>query len=328
MVLFPVLSALAVNFVWKRFLDANLTAQIGVQCQEGFIPPPESLQKSYFTIYTGFHAFDQAICPLVAFFDVLINSADTLPFLTYAIGTSLPLVLLPNVEARRNGQNYLLAHPVIFMLLSQVASVGFIFPVYWLVFIVTGGPRKATENPVHSYNQAHAEALVFGIIVGCAIPSVAMLIMNDFHLTAVWQFYPALVAVFQILHLQFRPPSMYSSSGFSVIQILFFGCFMISSSTHISTVWPVMTDFDALKQLLLPSITPLPHSADLSSHLLDFLKWDMFFAFTSTALAMLWFSRNQQQLCAILLWYLVAIPLLGYGAAIMGVASWAQGILA
>lgn len=328
LVIFSSLSALAVHFIWNRFIEANIGSQIGTQCHRDYTPPADSLQKSYFTPYIGFNVFDETMCPLVAFFDVLINSTDTLPSLTYAIATSLPLVLLPNLEAHRRGQNYFLAYPVIFGLLSQVVSVGVIFPIYWLVFILTGGPQKTAESPLLSYTKARAEALIFGILVGAVIPSVAMLIMNDFHITAIWQFYPALVAVAQFLHIQFRPSSQFSPSGNDLLRILYIGCFIISSSSHISTIWPIVADFSAIKELLVPSLTSLPHSSSLSLHLLEFLKWDITFAYSSTALAMLWFSNNLKELITIILWYSVAIPLLGFAAAVTGVAIWKEGIMA
>ncbi|KJA27480.1 hypothetical protein HYPSUDRAFT_35377 [Hypholoma sublateritium FD-334 SS-4] len=328
LVTFPSLSALAVHFIWNRFIEANIGSQIGTQCHRDYTPPADSLQKSYFTPYTGFDAFDEAMCPLVTFFDALINCTDTLPFLTYAIATSLPLVLIPNVEAHRKGQSCFLAYPVIFGLLSQVVSVGVIFPIYWLVFILTGGPQKTAESPLLSYTKAHAEALIFGIFTGAVIPSVAMLIMNDFHITAIWQFYPVLVAVAQFSHLQFRPSSQFSSSGYDLLRMLYIGCFITSSSSHISTIWPMVADFSAIKEFLTPSLTPLPYSSSLSLHLLESLKWDITFAYSSTALGMLWFSNNLKELVTIILWYSVAIPLLGFAAAVTGVAIWNEGIMA
>ena len=328
LVVFPSLSALAVHFIWNRFIEANLGSQIRIQCHRDYNPPAESRQKSYYTPYTGFNGFDEAMCPLVAFFDILINSEDTLPFLTYAISAALPLVLIPNVESHRKGQSLFLTYPVIFGLLSQVASVGVISPIYWLVFILTGGPQKTAESPLRSYTKAEAEALIFGIVAGAVIPSVAMLILNDFHITAIWQFFPALVAIAQFLHLQFRAASQFSSLGNDLLRMLYIGCFIISSSSHISTIWPIASDFSAIKELLMPSFTSLPHSSSLSLHILEFLKWDITFAYSSTALALLWFSNDLKELITIVLWYTVAIPLLGFAAAVTGVAIWKEGIMA
>ncbi|KAF8969873.1 hypothetical protein BDZ97DRAFT_168294 [Flammula alnicola] len=324
LIVFPPLSALAVHFIWGRFKMAGLGAQIGSQCQLNFVPHPGSPQKHYFTPYTGLRALDGALCPLVAFFDILMGSPDALPFLAYGIGNGLPLVLLPIVESYRVSQSHLVAYPAIWGLITQVATLGVIFPVYWLAFILTGGVKKKDAFGVRSFTQAQAQAIVFGIIVGSVIPSVAMLTMNDFYLTAIWQFYPAFVAVAQLGHLQFN---ISSKSGYGIMQALYLGCFMISSSVHIATVWPIINDFTAVRALLIPMRFPLPPSTDISFHLLDFLKWDIAFAYSSTALAMLWFANSTRQVFKILLWYVVAIPLFGFGAAVMGVAIWRDGIM-
>ncbi|KAF8201580.1 hypothetical protein BJ912DRAFT_507312 [Pholiota molesta] len=211
---------------------------MATQCIPGFIPPSGSTQKAYFTPFTGFTPFDSAMCPLVAFFHTMINSSNTLPYLTYVIGTSLPLALLPNAESYRNSHSRLLKYPVVWGLLTQGAAVGVVFPLYWLVFIVTGGMKKDIRSGINTFTQAQAQALIFAVIIGSVIPSVAMLIMNDFHIIAIWQFYPAFVSIAQILHLKFRPAAKEVTSGYGLMQALYLGAFMICSSAHISTIWP------------------------------------------------------------------------------------------
>ena len=308
---FPTLSALAFTLIFGRHksaLEEGLTAQCS----------PDSMSP-YFLPYTG--PFDQAFCPIVAFFHLLIDFPDSLATLTYTIGIAGPLVLLPIVESSRAGQNTFLAYPVIWGLLTQAATLGVTFPIYWLVFVLT--PKKKDGFGGRSLTQSQAEAIIFSVIVGAVLPSVAMLVMDDFYVTAIWQLYPIYISFAQFLYPQFRSSTQ---SGYRVMQAIYLGCFMISSSVHIAAVWPILKDVNAVKALLMPSFAPLPISNEVHFYALEFLKWDVLFAYTSSALAMLWFANNAKQVFGIILWSTFAIPLLGFGATVMGIAIWKDGM--
>lgn len=306
--------------MFGRFKDARMDLELRSYCQA-------SSTKSYLLHYTGYHVLDKALCPLIAFFHNLMDSPRSFAFLTYALGTSAPLVLLPLFEAYRSDRHPLVAYPVIWSLLTQIATVGIIFPLYCLVFILTGGTRKNRNLTIRSFTQADAEAMVFGLVVGVVIPSAAMVILNDAHITAIWQFYPLIVSIGQLGHLLFRPVSQHGHSGYRTMQALYLGAFIISSSVHISTVWPILSDVTKVKSLLLPSLLPLHPARDMNDHLLDFLKWDIIISDSSMALTMLWFAKNAKQFLKILLWFTIAIPAFGFGAAVMGVAIWRDGAL-
>ncbi|KDR81428.1 hypothetical protein GALMADRAFT_113712 [Galerina marginata CBS 339.88] len=322
LVVFPSLTALAVSMLFGRFKSAGMDLELRAHCQ-----PASPLPTPYLIQYTGLSALDKALCPLVTFFHNIMDSPTSLSFLTYAIGIGAPLILLPLLEAYRTGRRNLMAYPVIWGLLTQIATVAIIIPIYWLVFILVEGSQKSRSLSIRSFAQAEAEAIVFGVIIGAVIPSVAMLTMTDAYLTAIWQIYPAIVSIGQLLHLQFRPVSLHPQSGYRTMQVLYIACFVVSSSVHISTVWPLFNNFAAIKMLLLPSASPLHPSNGLNLHLLDFLKWDVIIAYSATALAMLWFTKNMKQVLTVLLWYSVAIPIFGFGAAVMGVAIWRDGVL-
>jgi len=322
LILFPGLTALAVSMLFGRFNSAGMDLKLRAYCQ-----PSSTLPTTYLIQYTGLSAFDKALCPLVTFFHNIMDSPTSLSFLTYAIGIGAPLILLPLLEACRIGRHGLVAYPVIWGLFMQTATFAVIFPIYWLVFILAEGSQKDRNFSIRSFTQAEAEAMVFGVIIGAVIPSVAMLTMTDPYLTAIWQIYPAIVSIAQLAHLQFRPVSRHPQSGYRTMQVLYIASFIVSSSVHISTVWPIFNDFAAIKTLLLPSLSPLHPSEELNLHLLNFLKWDVIIAYSATALAMLWFTKNIKQVLTVLLWYSTAIPVLGFGAAVMGVAIWRDGVL-
>ncbi|PPQ86860.1 hypothetical protein CVT25_012580 [Psilocybe cyanescens] len=310
--------------MFGRFKAAGMDLQLREHC----LPSASSVPTTYRIDYTGFGGLDRALCPLVTFFHNIMESPTSLSFLSYAIGISGPLITLPLLEAYRLGQSRFILYPVIWGLLSQIATVGIMFPLYWLAFILAEGTRVQRTSKVHSFTQAEAEAIIFGVIIGAVVPSVAMLILGDAHVTAIWQLYPLYVSVAQLAHLQFRPSSKHSQSGIATMQALYLGLFIVSSSMHISTLWPIRNDFAAIKSLLLPSALALHPSKDINNHLLDFLKWDVIIAYSATALALLWFANNVKQVVSILFWYAIAIPVVGFGAAVMGVAIWRDGILA
>jgi hypothetical protein len=123
---------------------------------------------------------------------------------------------------------------------------------YCFVFLILlGGVERGRKSNVCLITQADAEAIVFGIIAlaGAVIPTAAMLVLKDPYVTAIWQIYPVYVTIAHFLHLQIRPASQYSQSGYRIIQALFIGCFIISSSTHISIVWPIINDYDFQRTL-------------------------------------------------------------------------------
>ncbi|CAA7267948.1 unnamed protein product [Cyclocybe aegerita] len=313
--------------MFGRLKSAGLRDKLAGHCLPGFVPSATSFPHAYPPPYTGVSFLDHILCPLITFFQVLMGSEESLSYLAYGIGIGAPLVLLPAIEAYRTGQSLFLAFPVIWGLLTQVATVGAVFPLYWLTVIMTGGVKKTRNYPSGSFKQAEAEAIVFGIIVGAAIPSVAMLVMDDPSIIALWQPYPAYVSVAQFLHLRFRPSSKYSHSGFRTMQVLYLGCLLISSSVHVSTIWPLLGNISQTKAFLIPSLSPLDHAADMRVHILEFLKWDILIAYSATALALLWFARSAMQLVGIIVWYMIGIPLFGFGATVMGVAIWKDDLL-
>ena len=254
-------------------------------------------------------------------------SSTHLSFITYFLGNGGPFVILPIVEAYRTGQNRLLAYPLIWGLGSQLFTMGVTSTVYCFVFLLLGGVERGRKSDIRLITQADAEAIVFGIIAGAVIPTAAMLVLQDPYVTAIWQPYPVYVSIAHFLHLQIRPASQYSQSGHRTIQALFIGCFIVSSSIHISIVWPMINDYETLRELFIPSVSMLDPSTDLTLQVFDFMKWDFTFSFVSMAITSLWFASNLKQFMAIIAWYIGAIPTIGFGAAVIGVAVWRDKVL-
>jgi hypothetical protein len=282
----------------------------------------------YATAYPGFNSFlNASFCPLAEFFAGIFTIPAGLEFTTYISNITLPVLLLPVFEAYRTGQSKLLKYPTIWFLITNWATMGAVYPLYWMTFVLTGGPKLYRKRSAKLYTQAEAEALLFALIAGAVIPTVFLLKMYDSVVLAIWMLYPILMAVAESAHLYFRPPSRHPESGIITLRVLFFGSFILASSAHISTVWPLFKNCDKFKEVLIPLIAPLPTSSLAALHYFDFLKWDLYFTHASTILATFWFAENLNQIFAISLWYIFSIPLVGFGAALAGFAIWRNDLL-
>ncbi|KAF9532362.1 hypothetical protein CPB83DRAFT_807700 [Crepidotus variabilis] len=309
--IFPALSAVAVRLLMLPLIEAKLDLDTG--CRALGI--------------TGKSAIDNPLCSLVDFFTVLMHDTVGQSFLTYAMGISLPLALIPAVEAYRPGQTKLLKYPMAWLLVSQVVSIGITMPLYWMISVLTNGPRKIRHGTTATYRQADVLALAFGLVVGAVVPSVSMMVLDDPVVTALWQIYPAYVAIAQFIHLQVRPHTQHSHSGYTALQVIYFATLLLSSSVHMSTIWPMLKDIESLKTLLIPTLGSLPSSANAAQFCLNFLKWDVTLAYLSTIIASFWSADSLQQGTIMAFWYVLSIPLLGFGASVMGVALWRNGLL-
>jgi len=260
---------------------------------------------------------------LVVFFHAALDEPDAFALLTYFIGTGGPLIAIPAVEGWRAGRSAFIAYPVIFGLLSQTLTIGITFPIYWLVFILSGGANITLGK----IKQAHAEATVFGVMVGATIPSICLLALSDPVVTAIWQPYPIYVSLAQYAHLAFRPASKHAESGYKTIRFMYIGMFILASSAHIATIWPLITDFSTIQRVYLPSLTAPVQSASIGVRVLHFLKWDLALGLASSIIATLWFARNLKETLALAAWNVIATPVFGPGAALTGAAVWRESSL-
>ena len=266
----------------------------------------------------------QCSLPVGRIFPTALNYQDSFVFATYFIVIGAPLVVVPTVEGWRAGRSRFIAYPVIFGILFQIMTVGLTMPLYWLIFILTGGTRSRYLNPANAIiSQAAAEAVVFGIIVGAVIPSVGMLGLNDPYVTAIWQPFPIYISLAQYMHLLFRPSSRYPQSGYQTICGLYIATFILCSSVHIATIWPIIEgDLRMFRRVFVPSITIPPTTIEHGVH--HMLKWDFAVAFVSSNLVTLWFAKSKRQLAFLVAWSAFAIPAFGPGATMIGAFLWRE----
>ncbi|KAF9452848.1 hypothetical protein P691DRAFT_149950 [Macrolepiota fuliginosa MF-IS2] len=314
LLVFPSLSYFAFQYTIGHLFTSGLASKISSQCSSQGI-------SSYALPYINVPSLDQQLCGLVVFFHEAMVPGDSLTFLYYFIGVGAIFTVAPAVESYRTNRSIFIAFPVLFGLLSQVLTIGATVPLYWLVFFLSGGRAKFDQAiPV---TRAHAEAIIFGLFAGAAIPSICMVVMQDPTVTAIWQPYPAYVSVATLLHLAIRRPN-HAQSGFSILQLFYLAAFVLASSLHFAVLWPRLDDLEAIKAFLLPVTTPIIN-ADGPAQVLNFLKWDFTFGMVSMGIAQLWFVSELIEIPFILFWYLVAIPFFGLGAAVIAVNLWREG---
>lgn len=272
--------------------------------------------------YVGLDAIDNPLCTLVTAFHTAFRSPEALTVVRYFIGVGAPLAVIPAVEGCRPGRSRFLAFPNLFATISQLMTGAVTLPLYWLCFILTGATRSGRPNPQNAHiSQAAAQAVVFSIIVGAVIPSTAMLFLDDPYVTAIWQFYPLFVSIAQQMHLLFRPVSRYPQSGHQTIVGLYIATFILCSSIHIATVWPMVSNIDKVKQIFMP-FTILPTTMD--NGFLHLFKWDLAVTFASSILATFWLAKSGSQLAFLVAWSAFATPVFGPGAAVMGPFLWRE----
>ena len=152
-----------------------------------------------------------------------------------------------------------------------------------------------------------------------------MFLLDDPHVTAIWQVFPIAMTLSQWAHRFFRPSSRYSYSGYPTIRATYILLFIVTSTYHVSIVWPKFRDIAWLKLVFGLDLHPTPMSLELAA--MGFLKWDAVFGTAAIVLASLWFARSVKELLILVVWYAVVTVFLGPGAALAGVFLWRESIL-
>ncbi|KAF8637127.1 hypothetical protein AX17_003031 [Amanita inopinata Kibby_2008] len=361
--IFPALSAFAATYIFQHLFNSGLADTLNSQCPKTLVTS-ETLGTTqtiypYRLRYTGTDALDAQLCGFVAFFQYAIqpNDAEPLPrlFLTYFIASGLPMLSFLAVETLRyrlsveatgkRAKNILLSRFSVLGAIYQIVTVGVTIPIYWMFFVLsrTSSPSRKNTSYRSVLTRKHAEAVAFGVLIGGIIPSFGLIVLNDPHVSAIWQFFPFLVSVFKYLHLAIRSPRSSkktndTNDALDVVCLLYLLTAIIASSVHVSTVWPRLIlqlsgklERESLAALFIParlygSAWPTP-----SGLVLEFLQWDALFACAASVLATFWLAMDGyaegggwKTASRVACWHALAIPLVGPGASIAGVAIWRE----
>ncbi|KAL0567580.1 hypothetical protein V5O48_014418 [Marasmius crinis-equi] len=320
-IIFPPLAAAAFYCIILQTEFNGFGAAMKEQC------PDKPLAGSFpFRLpYTGIQGLDAFLCILAATFHESFGP-DSLPFLGYFLTQSTSVVLFVYFESARRRSRFTVRFPVVFTVLMQLVSFGATFSFYWLPFIATGS-AKAVGSANTVVTQADAEAIIFGNILGYALPTIGMLTLFNPYMTVLWQFIPILASLATQIYLTLRSPKKHPQSGYKTIRANYVLIFVVNIITHIAIVGPKVADIEALKRFFLPSLSVNTSNATNERLILNLLQWDFAFGMGASLLGTLWLARNARQLGVLLIWNTLGSVLLSPGAAMAGVAIWREAKL-
>ncbi|KAH9048491.1 hypothetical protein EDB84DRAFT_192564 [Lactarius hengduanensis] len=272
--------------------------------------------------YTGLGSVDGWHCILVAFLQSNFDS-EYLPFSADFLASFSSFVALTFVESTRSGRSVILGFPATMGLFYQTQGAGVIFPLFWLAFILSGHTRMSPAAA--RIDQANAEAALFAVLIGFAVPTALLVTLQDPIVTVLWNLFPFWMWLAQRGHLFIRPSSRFHTSGYWTVQATFIFTFISSAISHVSVIWPARDNLVLLRSLYMPPISPpdpTTTSLQLATHV--FMQWNYVFTMVSGLIGALWFAGNVGQAAAIALWNVIATMVVGPGAAMSGVLIWRE----
>lgn len=159
--------------------------------------------------------------------------------------------------------------------------------------------------------------------------SIAMLVMENPNITAIWPGFPLWMLIAQHAHLLFRPSSRYPESGYRTVQATYIFLFLFSAIPHIyfTSTTIIAGDYARFQSLYVPSLAVPDASLSVSAAMLDVMQWDLIFVFASAILASLWTAKSTTHFFRMVLWFGAAGLAFGPGAAIAGAFAWREGVL-
>ncbi|KAH6871121.1 hypothetical protein BKA70DRAFT_1356703 [Coprinopsis sp. MPI-PUGE-AT-0042] len=252
------------------------------------------------------------------------------------LGYSYFTYIVSTASASRARRSTLVGYPTL---------CGLAIPLYWLTFFALNNPRdmhprvekkppsekkSSTPQATSSYkiSQAQAEAVLFGLVVGAAVPFLRHDVLQERS--------PLRCHLANLSHLHGRrirhspplrtlgqsktnPESPSAKSGRSLVQTSFMVYFVGSSLLHLAMRSP-----GRIKGAPRPFTHPLAVDTPTALKTVEFLKWDYTLAVTSTMAATLWFARSFTELLAMIVWYAAGTVVEGPCAALAVVFLWRE----
>lgn len=245
------------------------------------------------------------------------------------------IATIPFIEAARQNRNILLELHWIIGGIYQIYTGGFILPLYWLIFVLTGAATLHHDPQIAAHNskvdQRHAESIFFAAAVGFVLPTIAMFVKHNQYTIAFWQAFPLWMIVAQRLYLAGRPAS--TVSGANTIKFIYTSLFLLSALPHIFLFTSIATlssnPVSTIKSLFVPSFALLdPTSTTIDQGVFDFIKWDGFWMVVSTFSVTVWIAgKSLGAQVGLLAWWVASGILLGPGASVVGVFWWRESHL-
>lgn len=279
---------------------------------------------------------DKILTPLVSFFVAAFGNPESKAYPTvvdfvWSFGAAIQLPLL---EAQREGSSSgptvysrlaqkALAYPMVWGILYQRLSGGWILPLWLLAFMHAGTRVSGT-----GIDAAKAESVLFGWWAGHTLPALAMLIPGQPALSSapIWIAFPILMSVAQAAYLfvRTRVPMFKSGSssssyrvtrarGYVCAQLLYLSALVGSAAAHLHLVLipglssaSFQSPFSSPKLGLVNKLlglahhlyvfftpanglrTPSPASTTADSGVVHFVQFDVLIVFAAVWTAIIW----------------------------------------
>ena len=277
-------------------------------------------------------ALDRAVSPLVSFFIAAFNDPTSIAFATAVdfVWSYSAAVLLPLIEPQRISPNNewslaktFLASPLVWGLLYQRLSGGWIMPLWLLAFM-----HSPTRTSHIGISRIGAESVFVGWWLGHTLPAIAMVIPGQHQLPSALYCYiafPALMPIVQQAYLFVRrffvsrpqETNEDKHAGYMVLQLTYISAFTASCLSHIHLVIiPAITHATAnhptsssvankiiglvryLYRFYIPATgvyIPSVEKTTAASGVIHFVQMDILVVFSAVWIAMLWDLQQRRE---------------------------------
>ncbi len=222
------------------------------------------------------------LTPLISFFVAAFGNPESKAYPTvvdfvWSFGAAIQL---PLIEAQREGSGSrnlpqkALSYPMVWGILYQRLSGGWILPLWLLAFMHAGTRVKGT-----GIDAVKAESVLFGWWAGHTIPALAMLIPGQPALSSapIWIAFPILMSVAQSAYLFSRTRlSAFNTTsnparGYICAQLLFLSALVGSAAAHVHLVIiPGLSGASAQAPFSSPKLVLVNKLLGLARHLYTF----------------------------------------------------------
>lgn len=263
-----------------------------------------------------FPGFDALMCGVVAAFDFTLrhDNVEAFPFIQ-DFGASLWVyAAVPMVEAYRANTPIWPGVVMIIETLAQFYSGAAMLPIFWIILLALTRNTKP-----RAVSKGDAESILFGTVVGYAIPSVLYWFYPTISLNLIWQAFPIEVTLLAFIYRVFRRKTHYKAHGYGTIRTLYGLIFVASTLVH----WHALSSFDFQFGKAWDVYRPmqsLPYEGKTHLIMNSILQWDYYLIFGGMALASLWLvAESILEGIAIICWFVVGSALFGTGGAISAI---------
>lgn len=268
---------------------------------------------------------DKILTPLISFFvaafgDTSSSAYPTVAHFVWSFGCAIQVPLVESVRSgvlkRSNGPETrdfatrMLSHPMIWGILYQRLSGGWIIPL-WIIFFMLS-PTRVYSTSIDSLD---AQSVFAGWWLGHTVLALFMLVPDQPALTRtpLWVAFPILMTVFQKLYLglRWRFSSEHSKeSAYFAVQALYASGFIAAFMAHWHlVVIPYLTNASfavpthevmlnkffglarSMHAFFLPAtgvFTPQPDATTSASGVIHFVQFDVIIVFSALWTALIW----------------------------------------